>query len=317
MKHNTHIYLAAKAIKLMRESVSNLRTAGGRLVSGTQKRQEREAAKHCQRILQYHKHFIVEASWAPDDVLSDNDPNHIFKLFTDQEFPNHQLTGLKTYARDGVTYYKFGGGLPFRVDHVARSIAAMSKLRDYNDQFDLKQIMYHYLLLSHYVVDAHVPMHCDLRDDPPSQGRHTDPSRRRGTNKPTTGPYMDAGAHGALEGVWDDAVTPLALEDGIITQTLAGQRTEPTDLSDAVRIDLADCERNREIRPVKIAGNGLMDFMIDICIRSKVRSQALFPLADPTTRNDAILEQTTREIFVGCVASLLSIWRYIWVDQQA
>ncbi len=315
MKHNTHIYLAAKAIELTRESIDNMRDEHHNYISGREKSKERKAATHQQRILQYYQDLIEEASWAPDDILKDNDPNHIFKLFTDEEFPNHGLSGRPTFKKAGVTYYKFSGGLPYRVDHVARSIISMCKLRDYNDQFDMKQIMYHYLLLSHYVADAHVPMHCDLRDDPPSEGKHPDPSRRKGTNKPA-GKYMKSDAHGKLESLWDNAVTPVAIEEGIISRTWAKERTEKTELSDAIIFGFKECKKGSEIQVSTIPTNGLMDFMIDICIKSKIRGQRLFPIDNPQERNDAILMETTREIFADCIGNLLSIWRYIWTQHM-
>lgn len=189
MKHNTHIYLAAKAIEFTKQSVDNVILTDGRYLTGSRKTKERNIAKERYRILKYYENLITEASWAPDDVLHDNDPYHIFKLFTDDEFPDHGLIDKTKFERDNVIYYKFAGGLPYRVDHLAQQIIDMSKLRDYNDQFNLKQIMYNYLLLSHYIVDAHVPMHCDLRDDPPSRSRDTEPSRRSGIEKPR-GKYM-------------------------------------------------------------------------------------------------------------------------------
>ncbi|MBN1460586.1 MAG: hypothetical protein JXA57_13715, partial [Armatimonadetes bacterium] len=45
-------------------------------------------------------------------------------------------------------------GLPYKVDHLAHIIADMSKLRAYNDHFQQRQIMYLYIMISHYIVDA-------------------------------------------------------------------------------------------------------------------------------------------------------------------
>lgn len=315
MKHNTHIYLASKAIELSRQSVDNLHDGRGKHVRRTKKSEERRAATHHQRILQYYQDMIEEATWVPDDVLRDNDPFHIFKLFTDQEFPNHGLTNKLKIESDGVTYYKFGGGLPYRVDHMTRSIVNMSKLRTFNDQFAMRQLMYQYLLMSHYVVDAHVPMHCDLRDDPPSQGGYTNPSRRGGTNKPR-GKYMKCNAHDKLEQQWDRAVTPVALKEEVFLKTWEKESEAENELSECVKFSFKDCLKGGDIDVVMISENGLMDFMIDVCVQSKKRCQRLFPIDNPTVMKDDILKGITREVFSDCIGNLLSIWRYIWAHQS-
>ena len=315
MKHNTHIYLAAKAIEFTKQSVDNTVDGNGRYLTRYRKRKERNMATDRQRILRHYQDVITEASWAPDDVLHDNDPYHIFKLFTDDEFPGHGLVDKQKFVRDGITYYKFAGGLPYRVDHLAQEIISMSKLRDYNDRFDLKQIMYNYLLISHYVVDAHVPVHCDLRDDPPTKGMDTEPSRRRGSEKPS-GKYMDKNAHTKLEKLWDDAVTPVAIREKIIVRSWDEDRVKDTKYSEHVSFCLDDCEKNQAVRVRIISPTGLMEFMANVCIESKKRGRRLFPLADPKKRNDGILAEITREIFADWIGNLMAIWRYIWVRHQ-
>ncbi|OIP41788.1 MAG: hypothetical protein AUK47_05795 [Deltaproteobacteria bacterium CG2_30_63_29] len=96
----------------------------------------------------------------------------------------------------------------------------MAALREYNDQFTRRQLVYQMMLLSHYVVDAHVPMYCDLRDDPPSDTGGSQPSRRRGAGKPA-GQTMKSTAHASLEDVWDAAATPVAVDEGIVTSEWA------------------------------------------------------------------------------------------------
>jgi len=314
MKHDTHIYIAVKAVELIRQSVDNLHYPSGRIVSGRTKSKERATAKELQRIMKHYLYLTEEATWAPDDILKDNDPNHIFKLFTDDEFPDHGLTTKPQYVKDGVTYYKFGGALPFRVDHVSQLIMHMAKLREYNDRFQLRQIIYQFMLLSHYIADAHVPMHCDLRDDPPKK-KQSDPSRRAGTNKPE-GKYMKESTHGKLEKLWDKAVVPVALNEKIIKQSWNKQNLKPTDLSGAVTFTLDDCKQDGIIKTIIIPKYGLMDFMIDLCIKTKQRSRLLFPLDNPEQMQKDILEDTTLEIFAECIGNLISIWRYIWVRQE-
>lgn len=312
MKHNTHIYLAAKAIELTQQSVDNTIDEKGKYLIRGQKTKERIAAKERQRILQYYQDLIEEASWTPDDVLRDNNPFHIFKLFTTKEFPGHKLQNKPKFKKAGETYYRFSGGLPYRIDHIAQEIITMGKLRDYNDQYELQQIMYKYLLMSHYIADAHVPMHCDLRDDPPKQSPDSDPSRSTGSGKPR-GKYMKSSAHGDLETIWDNAVTPVAIKEGIIHRDLIRQKVEETEYSEWVTFGLKDARKGKDIQVKLIAKNGLMDFMIDVCIESKKRGQRLFPVNDPKKRNNSILPEITHETFSHCIGNLIAVWRYIWM----
>lgn len=316
MKHNTHIYLAVKAIELCNAAVSNTVDAKGKHLSKYKKSAERFAAEERRRMLAYYQHLTAEASWAPDDVLHDNDPYHIFKLFTEEEFPNHKLGHRPTFDKPDDTFIKFAGGLPYRIDHIAQQIITMSKLRDYNDKFTLRQLFYQYMLLSHYVVDAHVPMHCDLRDDPPSKKRSSQPSRSNRGGKPK-GKYLKSTAHEWLESKWDKAVTPLAVEQKIVKHIRPEQTLKPTDLSDAVDLDLDDCDRGCSVQVKVIPKGKLLDFVIDICIEAKRRSQILFPIANPQQLNDDELEDITRLIFADSVGDLLSIWRYIWQQHRA
>ena len=311
MKHNTHIYIAAKAIELIRQSVDNMIDGNGNYLRGAKKTKERNQAKKLQTLMLHYSHMIVEGAWAPDDVLKDNDPFHIFKLFTDEEFPGHTLTDKPKFESEGVTYYKFGGGLPYRVDHIVQDIINMYKLRNWNDRYTMKQILYKYLLISHYIADAHVPMHCDLRDDPPSSTGRNQPSRRAGGGKPA-GKYMKRSEHNKLETVWDDAVTPVALDEKMFPQNWLKEKKKPKVLSDQVIFRLENVKKNGCVKVPIINKGGLMDFMVDVCITSKKRGQILFPLDDPQNRDETKLPEITRDIFADCIGNLIAVWRYAW-----
>ena len=96
MKHNTHIYLAAKAIEFLYEGMGNLRYAkSGKTVPSKLLREKRASAKTLQRMLMHYQQVISEASWAPDDILNDKSQFHTFKLYTDKEFP-----GGAVYAKE-------------------------------------------------------------------------------------------------------------------------------------------------------------------------------------------------------------------------
>ena len=303
MKHNTHIYLAAKGIEFLYEGLWNLRyaTVNRRAASSTRTKRRREG-KVLQRMLMHYQDAISEASWAPDDILNDKSQYHTFKLFTDRDFPNSRPFAKEVHEDK---YYRAsgGGGLPYKVDHLARVVADMDKLRRYNDRCSMNQIMYQFLMISHYVVDAHVPMHCDLRDDPPSS---------RDTTKPRNGEYYSDALHGEIEQIWEDAVTPVAIEEEIIRAKRRDDDDPPPALSQQVRFNVTNDDHCDEIIPYVIPNDDMMKYMIDLCIQTKERALQLFPIGDPSNWNEQLLPQLTREIFAQTIGNLITVWIWIW-----
>jgi len=308
MKHNTHIYLAAKAIEFMRDSVDNLKTLSGDNAASKSKTKTKLRGVDLQRLLRYHQYAAVEASWAPDDVLNDKSLFHTFKLFTDAEFPDAEKYARETHERNGKKYYRIkgGGGLPYKVDHLARVISDISKLRAYNDHFGQKQIMYLYLMISHYVSDAHVPMHCDIRDDPPSATDDTKPM-------PATRYYSES-LHGRIEDLWDQACTPAAVAENVFVADTFEDYEKETSLTPQTRFSLNNKQDLALICPRSIGDRDMMEFMVDICVKSKERSLKLFPIENPTQWNQTDFPALTREIFADAISNLISIYIWMWGD---
>jgi hypothetical protein len=302
VKKNTHIYIASKAIDLTYESVDNTIKPDGEFFHGSAKGNERRAATQRHELLKHYRALITEACWAPDLVLRDNHPYHVFKLFMIDEFENIPQKYLdRAFEHDGKSYCKYSGGLPYRVDHIANQIVTMEKLRIFNDRYSLKQIMYLYLMLSHYIIDAHVPMHCDHRDDPPKDGEVK-----------LDGAYMKESAHAALEKIWDKAATPVAVSEKHIEVVKEDDLAPATDYTPDVTFDHSACEAGGVIKVPIIKRYELMDFMLGICFKSKERCRLLFPVDNPTERDDTNLHALTREVFADAIGNLLAVWRYIW-----
>jgi hypothetical protein len=307
MKHNTHIYVARKSIEFLYDALGNLHNRSGSKASSKRKTEARQRGKILQRLLYYHKDTISEASWTPDDVLRDMALYHIFKLFTDSEFTDCEGYIKETHTKNGKYYYRArgGGGLPYRVEHLARVIRDMSKLRDYNDSFSMQQIMYLFFLLSHYVVDAHVPMHCDIRDDKPSAA------------KPKEGNYYEESWHAKVEGQWEEACTPVGLEEELFDREQSKHSDVKTTLSKFVTFKHGNRNHRREIKTYYIAPDDLLKFMIDLCIKTKERSLKLFPPAAPNNvLFDDKFNKLTREIFASAIGNLISIWSCIWSQEK-
>jgi hypothetical protein len=306
VKHNTHIYIASKAIEFLHDSVDNMRTPGGTAAEIATRAKIKQKAVDLQRLLRSHQEAIVEASWAPDDVLGDKSIFHNFKLFTDQEFPDAPRFAAETHERNNKKYYrvKGGGGLAYKVDHLARLISDLTKLRAHNDHFKQEQIIYLYLMISHYVIDAHVPMHCDIRDNPPSDNDTTKPRPKER--------YYANSLHEQIEDLWEKACTPAALaECGLVANTPDDYYQE-TNLTPLVRFSLKEKNDVDLIKPYAIPDMGLMDFMIDICVQAKERSLKLFPINNPSQYNQAALPALTREIFADAIGDLITVYLWMW-----
>jgi hypothetical protein len=301
MKHYTHIYLAHKAVEFMWDALDDVRYKKGGKANKTTRDNLRDGAVDLQRILFSHIDKITEASWAPDDILCDMKTFHIFKLYTDEAFTDAAQFAEYAYDINSKTYYRAskGGGLPFKIDHLARILGDMIKLRRFNDSFLMEHITYQLFLLSHYIVDAVVPMHCDIRDD------------KAGPKKPSGGKYFGEDWHSKVEGDWEASTFPVGMEDKILWKERRKIKGSPK-YSDKVKFDSSSKEHIKEIRTIAISENDLMDYTMELCAKSNERSLELFPLDDPDQVNWAILPDMTREIFADCIANVISIWMYIW-----
>jgi hypothetical protein len=304
MKHNTHIYLAKKGIEFLYDASNNLYTVESKPITGTTKTKLRAKAKKLQRLLNSHDHEVLEASWAPDDILNDKAVYHTFKLFTDADFSDAKQFVVEKYTLDNVDYYraKQGGGLPFKIDHLAKIINDMVKLRQYNDIHSMRGIMYMMILLSHYVVDAHVPMHCDIRDDSPTN------------YTPKEGKYYNDKYHDKLEEEWNLVTTEYAIATGSIDaeRALDYEKVEGKDnLKKAVQFDLSNASHSQHLKVYNIENNQLMSFIINVCIRSKRYNTMIFPIG-ATEPDMSKFEELTRTIYAECIGDLISIWLYVW-----
>ena len=260
MKHNSHIYVAYKAIEFMYEGLYNLYYPSGDKATGKKRTNLRREGKILERLMQYHKDRVLEASWASDDILNDKREYHIFKLFTEGEFTDAKTYAAETYKNIGNVYYRARGcgGLAFKIDHLSKIITDIIKLRNYNDSYSMEHIMFMFLLLSHYVVDAHVPMHCDIRDDKSSE------------NKPQEGVYYEEyDWHSKLEEEWEKVCTCRAIAEGVPDMENAEKCGVDNELAKYVKFDPLSASDRREIKTYVYYRRTLMEHAVDICIKSK------------------------------------------------
>lgn len=310
MRHITHIYIVKKAIDFMINSLNDLRYCDGKVVDVEIKNQIKDQCEGLKELLKQYQDSIVEATWAPNFILNDRGWYHNFKLFTSNEFYDAENYAKETHIKGGIKYFRVagGGGLPYKVDHLARFISDLKKLRTYNENdgaeenyLSMKLMIYLLFLLSHYIVDAHVPMHCDMRSDKP-------------TNKsPLKGKYYDSRWHHNLESLWDRACTVVSIKEGIVDENMVQNGIAKSNYTEYVTFNNND---NNEINACLIPESSLMDYMIDLCILSKKRSLELFPIGDPNNIDWNKFPGITRKIFADSISNLISVWISVWFNNK-
>ena len=134
-----------------------------------------------------HKDSFLKGAWFPDSVIADNlTGGHTFKLkkpLTEDEkaqagefknrLPEHLSSlrelGIKESRLKEQVYRKSKYVLPDRCEalvHAIRDMVLIQKDEEKGSEviFNDNQITLYFLMLSHYLADAHVPPHCDARD---------------------------------------------------------------------------------------------------------------------------------------------------------
>jgi len=164
MKKYTHAWIAFKAIE--------------RLESITQNDPNCEAAESLIRWFMSHKDGVINGAWYPDSLIKDNDTGHILKLTPDLAQPGNypalnlgmQSFRLRAKSLAWTTGYKVEpkGNLPERCEALAHSVIDNLKVQQVEARGSPvaptgNHVAQKLFMLSHYVADAHVPLHCDSR----------------------------------------------------------------------------------------------------------------------------------------------------------
>lgn len=135
------------------------------------------------RFFDKRKDAFMQGAWFPDNVISDNlAGGHTYKLkkpSTESEIkksktisnrPPTHLSSIKAVEkRLNEKVYFTRGVLPDRCEALIHSIRDMILIQRHEDKgsdilFNNNQISLYFLMLSHYLADAHVPPHSDDRD---------------------------------------------------------------------------------------------------------------------------------------------------------
>ena len=164
MKQYTHAWLALMAIKRLEKA---------KLPVKYQKR-----AHGLVTWFMNHRDSVVQGAWYPDAIIKDMATSHILKYQPDpgSKFDSFRRlpTSMNLYkiGKESPQYkkpYKYmKGNLPDRCESLAHGIIDKLKMQESEPKGSPisptdNHIATAFFMLSHYIADAHMPLHCDVR----------------------------------------------------------------------------------------------------------------------------------------------------------
>jgi hypothetical protein len=322
MKKFSHAWLAFMAIKRLDD-----------------KKQEfiETDLKHAESLILWfmnHKDGVIQGAWFPDELIKDMADNHVLKFAPFDKappdtvsFPPEKFRPLPPeylifqYGKDSPVRQKAFNvvdkkdNLPDRCESLAESVVDHLKVLKYTDKGSPvsptnNQVALWLFMLSHYVADAHVPVHCDSRQF--SNGDNI---------------------HGELEKVWDDEIRKYYRINAQKTRFLYDTEGYPAPSKDftsdkpyqqSFLKTVAD-ELNKRKLGFSFGGdnNNVWDFMNAVCHNSYLLSYRFFPpqygpdnvkaenwknLASPALS----LEQLSAAVLADAIDSISRVWFRVW-----
>jgi hypothetical protein len=175
MKKYTHAWLAFMAMKRLDQAT--LPEVEG---SGKSAVEVANFAKSLVRWFKNYRDFVVQGAWYPDEVFSDQGSSHgvkyepdmlsedarVFKALPDtMEVRNLMMEESPLYGKP-FTIVK--GNLCDRCDAMAHTIVDNFKIQYREEKGNpispsSTHMAMRFFIMSHYIADAHMPLHCDAR----------------------------------------------------------------------------------------------------------------------------------------------------------
>ena len=299
MKKYSHAWLAFMAIKRL-EIIASAENES--VVKGINE----EIIKNAKTLVKWFKDyrdFVIEGAWYPDDVFKDMSTSHIVKFEPDEN----------------------GAYDSFRNMPSTHSIAALMKKKSpfYKQKYNIvkgncadrcesergcpitttgNHIAMRFFILSHYVADCHMPLHCDNRA------------------------FSDEkGIHGAIEKKWEDQVKKSYKIDTDNNRFFYNPEgyplpLKPTPLMQAVEDEIGT---SHYIHTWGTGNSSTWDYMSGVSQYSYLFSNYLIPRTFSNTQGmDEFMEQTewgqhfddyNKMIFSDAIDSIARIWLHVWM----
>lgn len=166
MKKYTHAWIAFKAIE--------------RLRSASLTDENRAFADYLIEWFQSYKDGVIRGAWYPDEIIKDNGTSHILKIayvsadspeFRFRVLPSSSLlyrTGRASPLHNRAYTLDDKYNLPERCEALSHSVIDTLRIMEREPKGSALSPTNHHaalilFMLSHYIADAHMPMHCDAR----------------------------------------------------------------------------------------------------------------------------------------------------------
>lgn len=164
MKQYTHAWLAFMALKRLEKAKIPVTY--------------QSKAKLLIKWFNNHRDFVIQGAWYPDAIIKDMATSHVLKYKPNEDSKENRFRKLpneyhlfkigKTSGLYKQTYTIEGGNLPDRCEAIAHSIVDNLKMQESEEKGSPisptdNHIATLFFMLSHYIADAHMPLHCDAR----------------------------------------------------------------------------------------------------------------------------------------------------------
>ena len=151
-------------------------------------KEPQQVAKYAKSLVHWFKNyrdFVVQGAWYPDEVFSDQGSSHSRKLRVDKnslEYPKFMTLPksmqvynlMKSSKLFEEPYMEVKGNVCDRCDAMAHTIVDNFKIQYREEKGNpigpsSTHMAMRFFIMSHYIADAHMPLHCD---DRPLDGLH-------------------------------------------------------------------------------------------------------------------------------------------------
>ena len=314
MKKYSHAWIAFMAIKRL-ELIAT--TTDEKVVSGVTDKVRTEATALVKWFKNY-RDFVIKGAWYPDEVFKDMSTSHIVK-YTPAEI-DEKVTFRKLPATHSIftmmskkspllnkPYIIEDGNCADRCEAISHSIIDNFKMLSREEKgcpiaTSGNHIAMRFFILSHYIADCHMPLHCDSRSF-----------------------SNEKNIHGAIEKKWEDYITKAYKIDKDNNRFIYDPDGYPlplkeNDFTTNVENEIAT---RKYIHAWSGKNNNVWDFMSAVSQYSYLFSYFLIPKDFSNTQS---MQEFTEEtewgrnfetystmIFSDAIDAIARIWLHIWI----
>lgn len=314
MKKYSHAWIAFMAIKRL-ELIAT--TTDEKVVSGVTDKVRTEATALVKWFKNY-RDFVIKGAWYPDEVFKDMSTSHIVK-YTPAEI-DEKVTFRKLPATHSIftmmskkspllnkPYIIEDGNCADRCEAISHSIIDNFKMLFREEKgcpiaTSGNHIAMRFFILSHYIADCHMPLHCDSRSF-----------------------SNEKNIHGAIEKKWEDYITKAYKIDKDNNRFFYDPDGYPLPLKESDFTTNVENEiaTRKYIHAWGGKNNNVWDFMSAVSQYSYLFSYFLIPKDFSNTQS---MQEFTEEtewgryfetysamIFSDAIDAIARIWLHIWI----